>query len=821
MWAKILKISGVIALIGFLLFGAVELWIYRNKEEIFRQVQALVNEKLNGKLEIEDFRFRPFHGGFGLNFTLANVKLTDSLYQEHQTPFLNLALLHATLDLNGLYKGDFKVKNLVLQDGSLRIFVRKDGYSNLTLFNAQDKKEEEKKDVGSKDELIKKLSNLRFINFAVSYADSTTGVGYGALFRDARNNITLTDSATNANFGGAVFVNGLIFNPEKGGFLMKQETKVQLMLSYNHTDKRLRVFPSVLTTSTNDNISISGVFNLRDTVNRFQINFQARGIAVDNALPILPQKVRAQLDSIGIKSLVDTDVRLLGRRKGTKPKVNLHFKTQPFIYELPVGNLNKVVAEGYYTNQGDTLKEPGPLNARLTAPQIKGLFGNIPFKVNLIVNNFVDPVAKLDGYLSANASNMDQLLDSSRYQFKTGQAHIDFHFNGSLKKFYDPDKDRFNGKLWGKATLRNLGLDYLPRQVHLRKLNGDIAFNEKSFVFSDLSFSDGPNMLYIQGKMVDLIPYLFGSPKPLRALVNINIPTWKLNWLETLLARREKAPNKGKKQLKLTALLDDAIDKIEITAKLNSDKVSYKRFNASNLKGEFTVKHNAMRIEYFVMSAFKGANVRVSGEMENPGGSSLPQLALRGKLTNADVQSVFNSFDNFGQTTLTDKNLKGRLTTEFDFRSRMSNNVQVVPTTMQGELHFNLTQGYINNFGPFLKMKKLIFKNRNLESVQFAPIKNTVRLRGQEIEIAPMEIESNVMTLFVDGIYSFGNKTNINIGIPLSNLKKRDSTYVLDPNNADRKEGSKIFLKAIDENGEVNIKMAFRKKDKKKNKKEK
>jgi hypothetical protein len=84
-----------------------------------------------------------------------------------------------------------------------------------------------------------------------------------------------------------------------------------------------------------------------------------------------------------------------------------------------------------------------------------------------------------------------------------------------------------------------------------------------------------------------------------------------------------------------------------------------------------------------------------------------------------------------------------------------------------------------------------------------------------------MEIESNVLTLYIDGIYSFAKKTDINIQIPLSNLKKRDSTYVLDPNNEEKKDGSKIYLRAIDENGEVNIKLAFRKKrDKDKARKE-
>jgi hypothetical protein len=137
---------------------------------------------------------------------------------------------------------------------------------------------------------------------------------------------------------------------------------------------------------------------------------------------------------------------------------------------------------------------------------------------------------------------------------------------------------------------------------------------------------------------------------------------------------------------------------------------------------------------------------------------------------------------------------------------------------MRGLLRIDLTNGYIINFEPFMKMKKLIFKKRNFERVKFAPIRNDFKLVGQEVEIAPMEIESNVLTLYIDGIYSFGNKTDINIQIPLSNLKKRDSTYVLDPHNPEKKDGSKIFLRAIDENGEVNIKLAFRRKKKDKSK---
>lgn len=811
MFSKILKVFGVLVLFLLIMFAAVEVWLNRNRDELFRKVQSIVNDKLNGNLEIEDFRFRPFSGGLGLNFTLVNVKLTDSLYTIHKTPFLQAELMHVALDFNGFYKGEIKIKNLVLQNGSLRLFVQKDGYSNLSIFRSANSKD--KKSAGAdKDGLVEKLGNLRFINFAASFSDSVSGKSYGALFHDASNRMTFTDTTSEAHFRGAVFFNGLVFRPEKGGFLMNQETNLDLSVAYDSENKLLKIRPSSLLSETRDTIGIQGKFNFADSVPLFELNFKARKIAVKNALPLLNKKVRDQIDSLGLQATVDTQVKIAGTTTQKPPRVDVHFKTDTFQYAIPVGMLRNMRTEGEYTNQGDTTQLPGVENARLTAPEVKGFFETIPFRFSLVLDNFRNPRATIDGSVRAEAKSLDPILDPTRYRFKKGKINIDFHFNGNLKRFFDPKTDKFDGKLYGKVSIQNVSMDYLPRQIHLQQIKGEFAFNEKALVFPTLSFSDGQNMLFMQGRVMDLIPYLFGSPKSLRALVNVNIPTWRLNWLETLLAPRQNISTRGKKKVRLVDLLDNAIDNIEIVMKLQSKELKYRHFTGNNVRGEFTVKNNSVRIENFSLSAFGATTVRVSGEMDNSGIGQLPSLKLRGKVTNADVQKVFYAFDNFGQKTITSENLKGKLNTDFSFQTRLSNSVKIVPGSMRGSLHFDLYQGYLINFEPLLKIKKLMFKKRNFEKVEFSPIRSDFKLRGQEIEISPMEIESNVITLYIDGVYSFANKTDISIQIPLSNLKKRDSTYVLNPNDPDKKEGSRIYLRAIDENGEVNIKLAFRKK---------
>lgn len=818
MSSKVLKVIGIVALVGLALFGAVEYWVYKNREKLFRSAQEMINENLNGNLAIGDFKFRPFYGGLGLNFTMYDVKLTDTLYNVHHKPFLEAGKIHVAIDFKRILTGDVRIKNLVLEDGGLKLFVQKDGYSNLSIFKSE--KEKKKKDKKTDDSMVKKLGNIRFLNFSIAYTDSVKRKYFGAVFHDAANLIERTDSSTNASFTGSVYFNGMTFNADKGSFLTKQETTLALALGYDEDEKTLKIYPSILESATHNKIGINGKFDFSDTVKVFHLNFEAKGIAVKDALPLLNQRLQKQIDSIGIQTNVDTKVRVAGilGRPGLKPQVDVHFETDTFRYNLPVGVLRKMRATGTFTNRADTTKLADVYNSRLIAPKITGFFETIPFAFKLVVNNFRNPRADIDGRIEADSTNMGALLDPARYRFRHGSARIDFRFNGNLRRFYNAEKDKFDGKVTGKVSLRNIAMDYLPQKVRLSKINGDLTFNEKVMVLPNLRFSDSQNMLYVRGTLLDLIPYLFGSPKPLRANVDINIPEWQLNWMEVLLADRNTAKPKSKNSLRLSDLLDNAIDKMEIVAKLDAKKVHYRHFTGRDVKGEFTVSNNAMSIEYFQLKAFGGGRVRLSGQMDNAGSGKLPHMAVKAKIENADVHSVFYSFDNFGQKALTHENLKGILNTEFSFESMLNNNVKLVPSSMKGQLRVDLTNAHIINFEPFMKMKKLIFKRRNFERVRFAPIRNDFRLNGQEIEIAPMEIESNVLTLFIDGIYSFGNKTDINIQIPLSNLKKRDSTYVLDPNNPEKREGSKIFLRAVDENGEVNIKLAFRRKKKDKSK---
>lgn len=76
-----------------------------------------------------------------------------------------------------------------------------------------------------------------------------------------------------------------------------------------------------------------------------------------------------------------------------------------------------------------------------------------------------------------------------------------------------------------------------------------------------------------------------------------------------------------------------------------------------------------------------------------------------------------------------------------------------------------------------------------------------------------MQIESTVLTLFIEGVYSLRGNTDISIQIPLSNLRKRDEDYKLDNKGGEAKGGASIFVRGTPgEDGKIKFKLdIFRK----------
>jgi hypothetical protein len=159
------------------------------------------------------------------------------------------------------------------------------------------------------------------------------------------------------------------------------------------------------------------------------------------------------------------------------------------------------------------------------------------------------------------------------------------------------------------------------------------------------------------------------------------------------------------------------------------------------------------------------------------------------------VQQLFYAFNNFGQDGITDKNLEGILTARADVALQVNSDGKVLPSSSNGIIHFSLKKGGLNNFEPIKKIQRFIFKKRDFENISFAELKNKLSVKNGEIKINRMEIQSSVLSFFVEGLYSPRGNTDISVQVPFSNLKKRGEDYRPENIGTDKKGGRSIFLR--------------------------
>ncbi|UTA67132.1 AsmA family protein [Emticicia sp. 21SJ11W-3] len=808
MSSKFFRVAFIIIGVLVLLLAGVGLLAYLNQDKIFDRLKSAANEKIDGTLEIRSFKFTPFNNGVGFTFSLMGVKLSDKDFAKHNTPLIDAGTISITLKTTALLQGKAEIHALKFTNGSLNIFRRKDGTTNLAVFANQsgNKPNQDKKE---DNRMLEQLDEIVFRDFHVQYIDSLQDKSFNVDFHDFVNKIDFDKGIWNVKSRGNTYFKGLVFNKERGGFLTDQEVELKLDVAYMQQEKQLVINPSEIETATRDKIQLSGMFDFSESARTIQLDFSTNKLRLTNARKLLTKHLSNVLEKIKIDPIVTADVHLKGKLGERIPKVDINFDARSFQYQLRVGLLRDLSTQGIFTNHYDEKLPANDDNTRITGNNIRGMFETVPLEAKLVITNLDQALAEIECTLKADPDALNGLLDPDRYKVKDGLAVMKMNYKGNIKTLFDEKKRKINGLLFGNVSLQNLAITYLPKKISIQQIRGDVAFTGEEVRIPNIQVFDGRNKLFINGDIVGLVPYLYLDNYPLKARVNINIPDWELNWLKVLLNLDNNKPKRSSdSKFTLSGFLDNAIDNIEVDATLQAGRFKYNRLTAQNLKGKVTLSSNKINLNSFSMNAF-GGTFQISGDINNLRANGRPmQLNVNASVDNTDVKSVFSSFNNFGQYTITDRNLQGKLTSRFKFSALLKNDASLVSNSVRGVLSVDLRDAEIIDFDPFLKMKRLIFRNRQLEHVQFAPIVHEFTINGQEVEVKKMQIESNVITFFMDGVYSLGNKTDLNIQIPFSNLRKRDSTYQFreyDPN-----VGSNIYLKAIDENGKVNLKLMFK-----------
>jgi hypothetical protein len=301
----------------------------------------------------------------------------------------------------------------------------------------------------------------------------------------------------------------------------------------------------------------------------------------------------------------------------------------------------------------------------------------------------------------------------------------------------------------------------------------------------------------MQGVAKDLLTVI--STEPNKAVLDWNIysPSLNLTSFAYLLRPQKKTATVRKRTgtslEKSAEQIDEVIAKGSIKVKLRADKLAYRKFAGNNATAALTLL-NDRYIIHNVSLGHAGGKMDLNGFLLHSS-DHYNNANVNISLANVDVNEVFSAFNNFGQDGITADNIRGKLDSDISVNVTMNEEGQVYKESVQGIIDFSLKNGALINYEPLKKMQVFILKNRDFNNIKFAELKDRLEIKNQEIKINKLEIQSSVLTMFVQGIYSLKGNTDIQVQVPLSNLKKRDENYIPKNLGEGKKAGSSVYLR--------------------------
>jgi hypothetical protein len=757
-------LAGILCLVLLLFIGG---WIYlkKHKKEVISFIESEARKGLNGgEIHIGDINIGFSHTFPRIAFTIDTLSLRDSLWHVHHHDLVSVTRAYATLDFFKMITGKISIGRVQLEAPHIYLFTDTNGYTNTSVFK---KKEQTTAKTVKKNPDYPDL-DIRSGVLVVDQKDKGKFFGFDIKNLFCQINGNTDDPGLNIKVNLNCRVQRLTFNQEKGSYLEGKTVAGNFALQFNTASKVLQ-FAKINLLVDQQPFVFSGKFFLAEAPTPFVLSWETENLSFRKAASFLASNIRLKLDHYDIS---ETITKLVGSLDNSEPE----YKTPLIHLRLNVNNktivtpiviidnasftatFNNEEIKGLGHEDENTVMHFSPFNAK---------WNNIEISCDsIVIRNLIHPRMNLHIKSEFNLQNINNLLDESTMAFNGGTGRIDFVYNGSLETDYDSLR-----MVNGNFQLDSGKLLYLPRNLQLENVKGNVRFEKKDMFIENMSLNTGNTDLLLNGSVKSLF-YLINQRNNKLAL-DWSIRSNKLNlndFISYLRKKETKRIIKKKKPLLAETLteISNLIENANIHLDLQAKQLVYKRFYADNLVANLELDDDAINLKSLKLQQGAGT-ISVQGALRNEIASN--PFSFVAQLRKINVSKIFTGFNNFGLKTLTDKNIAGVLSADVKLNGGVTTKAQIIPEETKGTVKFSLVDGQLIDFDAVKKISQTIFKNRNFSDIQFAELHDVLDVNGENITINRMEIHSSVLTMFVEGIYNTQSGPDLSIQVPLSNLK--------------------------------------------------
>lgn len=758
--------------VAFFLIAGV-LIVYFFEDKIVQFAIDEINKNLNTKIEVQDIRLSLWKKFPQASLEFKQVSCEDTY--EQKMKLLTAKSVFLSFNVWDIFSGKYIFKRIDIEEASVNIFIDKKGKRNFDILKR--KKQEEK---GIPNHFQFNQVGLKNIHIDYENAEKSQLVllNISKLKMSGR----FSEKIHKAQITSDFFVELVKIRDTE--YLHNRNLKLNTVFENNTNTETLSIQKAELAI---ESLHITGSGTVKtDSTGFVDLKLTGEKLNVQSFISLLPEewkKFENEYKSNGNFYLNVSIVGNTGQKQSPDMIIDFGIQDGEVTYKPSGLQIKRMQLKGAYqsTKNGHAQKLTiSSLIGHLEQSEITGSFSYEWGKDKILsfatkssiqlaeLHSFfpIPGIKSMEGFIDINASFQGQSSGNQPFTI------------------YDYQQSY----LTGTAKLKQVSIIPDEQKHHLTKITGLLSFANSDATLSNVSCMLGSSDINLDGTLHNLPAYLLLPDAPLQIQAKFHSNHFKLE--ELLEAEDKKNTAAPKWKVKLP-------ERVDLSLALSINKLSFNKFIASDISGAATFKNQYLSIDNLQMNAFGGlTSLRGTARMLT---DTSIMVTCQSSLRQIQIKRLFEECDNFGQQTVTQENLSGKLDADVDLSVAFTQQLSALLPTLKVASNFTIQEGEIMNIKSLESLSKFI-RLEELKHIRFATLSNEILIEDKIIHMPEMEIQSSAINIHLSGTHSFDNIIDYRFNVLLKDLlaqkfkrnRKQDEFGEIIEDN-DR--GARIFLK--------------------------
>lgn len=711
------------------------------KEDAKRYLVKKLNEELVTEVKIEDIDFSVLKKFPYASIELSNVSADEVTNNPVKEKLFTAGRIYCLFNWYELISNNYHLRKVEFQDLKLNLKRFDDGTDNFHFWKEQ-------KSTGEPAEFTLNIHKVKFKNVEFKYVDRKNKTFLGLNLREGMISGSFADEQYTLTARAALTADVLTF----GGITVPPtpDVRISFIADANNKTKtynfqNAEVFLGKLGLLSNGQI----VAGENPSLN---LNIKGDKLDVAAVLSALPREYASFADDYESKGLFYLDGNIAGPLGKPVAKATFGISSGNITHKPTKTVMSNVNLSGTF-NSGEVLQKGELVVSKLSLQLKQGALRG-KFKLVNLVNPYIS--ASLQG--TAELADIKNFIPGKEIKQMSGSLTVDAEIKGPLGQVEALADGNVNAVATGHVTVRNGLLELASFPHRISKVNATAGFGNDIVDLSHCAFNIGRSNFTLNGRVLSFPSCVLNSKEKIHVDASLGSSYCDIG---ELIKRPIDNP------LKDTASVFVLSERLESELTIKADKITFNKFAALNFKGNLKLYNRVIDLSSVALQT-AGGSVNLAANIDARGTRKI-RTACEAKFDNIDIHTLFYEFDDFGQTTMQSKHLKGRLTASVAFAANWSKQLDIDMPSIEAESDVKLENGELIEFEPVRAMSKFI-KVDELSHIYFSNLSNHIIIRNSTIQIPTTEIQSSALNLSAWGTHDFDNNIDYHVRVGLREL---------------------------------------------------